>query len=84
MQVALGRSPSDEIKPSLFKLSKVVESLFNTYEEYDFARTGCIATEKIELKEGPLEQFTHEMEPFLRSQGMPVRLNKAAAGNTDG
>lgn len=26
--------------------------------------------------EGPLEQFTHEMEPFLRKQGMPVRLNK--------
>ncbi|KAK7839535.1 gdsl esterase/lipase [Quercus suber] len=30
----------------------------------------------VELKEGPLEQFTHEMEPFLRKQGMPVRLNK--------
>lgn len=29
----------------------------------------------MELKEGPLE-FTHEMEPFLRKQGMPVRLNK--------
>jgi mRNA turnover protein 4 len=32
----------------------------------------------VELKEGPLEQFTHEMEPFLRKQGMPVRLNKGA------
>jgi hypothetical protein len=31
---------------------------------------------QVELKEGPLEQFTHEMEPFLRKQGMPVRLNK--------
>ena len=30
----------------------------------------------MELKEGPLEQFTHEMEPFLRKQGLPVRLNK--------
>jgi len=30
----------------------------------------------VDLKEGPLEQFTHEMEPFLRKQGMPVRLNK--------
>lgn len=33
---------------------------------------------QVELKEGPLEQFTHEMEPFLRKQGMPVRLNKGA------
>ncbi|KAJ0884163.1 putative 60S ribosomal protein L10P, insertion [Helianthus annuus] len=32
--------------------------------------------EHVELKEGPLDQFTHEMEPFLRKQGMPVRLNK--------
>lgn len=33
---------------------------------------------QVDLKEGPLEQFTHEMEPFLRKQGMPVRLNKGA------
>jgi hypothetical protein len=31
---------------------------------------------QVELKEGRLEQFTHEMEPFLRKQGLPVRLNK--------
>lgn len=31
---------------------------------------------QVDLQEGPLEQFTHEMEPFLRKQGMPVRLNK--------
>ena len=31
---------------------------------------------QVELKEGPLEQFSHEMEPFLRKQGLPVRLNK--------
>ncbi|KAA8545540.1 hypothetical protein F0562_020324 [Nyssa sinensis] len=92
MQVSLGRSVADEIRPGLHKVSKLlrgdsglcltnltneeVQRLFNEYEEYDFARTGSIATEKVELKEGPLEQFTHEMEPFLRKQGMPVRLNK--------
>ncbi|CAI0629177.1 unnamed protein product [Linum tenue] len=53
-----------------------VERLFREYEDYDFARTGTNATEKVELNEGPLEQFTHEMEPFLRKQGLPVRLNK--------
>ena len=35
----------------------------------------CI-TLQVELKEGPLDQFTHEMEPFLRKQGMPVRLSR--------
>ncbi|KAK4777635.1 hypothetical protein SAY87_017822 [Trapa incisa] len=91
MQVALGRSIADEIRPRLYKVSKVlrgntglfltnlpneeVQRLFNEFEECDFARTGSVATEKVELKEGPLE-FTHEMEPFLRQQGMPVRLNK--------
>ncbi|KAL0698850.1 hypothetical protein Bca4012_054972 [Brassica carinata] len=103
MQVALGRSASDEMRPGIFKASKVclyccgmlfqllhgdagllvtdmpkeeVESLFNAYEDSDFSRTGSTAVETVELKEGPLEQFTHEMEPFLRKQGMPVRLNK--------
>ncbi|XP_057493521.1 uncharacterized protein LOC130779026 [Actinidia eriantha] len=92
MQVSLGRSVADEIRPGLHKISKLlrgdsglylttlpkeeVQRLFSEYEEYDFARTGSTATEKVELKEGPLDQFTHEMEPFLRKQGMPVRLNK--------
>ncbi|CAN4108062.1 unnamed protein product [Withania somnifera] len=92
MQVALGRSVAEEIRPGLHKISKLVrgdsglcftnlpkeevQRLFNHYEEYDFARTGTAATEKVELQEGPLDQFTHEMEPFLRKQGMPVRLNK--------
>ncbi|CAN0838700.1 mRNA turnover protein 4 homolog [Linum grandiflorum] len=92
MQVALGRSVADELRPGIRKASKLlhgdaglvctnlpkeqVERLFREYEDYDFARTGNIATEKVELKEGPLDQFTHEMEPFLRKQGLPVRLNK--------
>ncbi|GAB2211779.1 hypothetical protein Droror1_Dr00025113 [Drosera rotundifolia] len=92
MQIALGRTAADEIKPGIRKVSKLlrgssgvfltnmvkedVQSLFEKYEDYDFARTGSVASETVELNEGPLEQFTHEMEPFLRKQGMPVRLNK--------
>ncbi|KAJ0078403.1 hypothetical protein Patl1_36877 [Pistacia atlantica] len=30
----------------------------------------------MELSSGPPEQFTREMEPLLRKQGMPVQLNK--------
>ncbi|KVI10984.1 Ribosomal protein L10/acidic P0 [Cynara cardunculus var. scolymus] len=130
MQVALGRSASDEIRTGLHKVAKLLRGdsglcvtnmskeeiqrlplqslfftnmnciwlfecsifrllvtyiitygfifgrIFDEYEDYDFARTGSIATETMELKEGPLDQFTHEMEPFLRKQGMPVRLNR--------
>ncbi|KAL2923279.1 mRNA turnover protein 4-like protein [Bienertia sinuspersici] len=94
MQVALGRSAADEIKPGYYKISKFlrgekglfftdmseeeVKKVFDDFEVYDFARTGCNATEKVELKEGPMSEFSHEMEPFLRKQGMPVRLNKGA------
>ncbi|KQJ92639.1 mRNA turnover protein 4 homolog [Brachypodium distachyon] len=92
MQIALGRTAADEVKTGMRKLCKFlqgssgllftnlprdeVESLFRDFEEHDFARTGTVATETVELKEGPLEQFSHEMEPFLRKQGLPVRLNK--------
>ncbi|KAF9596504.1 hypothetical protein IFM89_012235 [Coptis chinensis] len=92
MQVSLGRSDSDEIRPGLYKVSKLLRGnsglfftnlpkeevvrLFEEFKVHDFARTGSTITEKVELKEGPLDQFTHEMEPFLRKQGMPVRLNK--------
>ncbi|XP_068669198.1 uncharacterized protein [Aristolochia californica] len=92
MQISLGRSIADEIKPGFHNVSKFlhgdaglfftnlpteeVRRIFEDFEEYDFARTGSIAVEKVELNEGPLDQFTHEMEPFLRKQGMPVRLNK--------
>ncbi|KAF6164909.1 hypothetical protein GIB67_017112 [Kingdonia uniflora] len=92
MQIALGKTDSDEIRTGIHKVSKLlhgdaglcltnlpkeeVERLFGEYEEHDFGRTGSTSTEKVELNEGPLDQFSHEMEPFLRKQGMPVRLNK--------
>lgn len=57
-------------------------ALYECYLQIDTAHKIHIVTffhvwlSQMELKEGPLEQFTHEMEPFLRKQGMPVRLNK--------
>jgi mRNA turnover protein 4 len=92
LQISLGRTAADEVKDGIHKASEMLHGdcglfftnlpkeevmrVFETFEEHDFARTGSLATETIELKEGPLEQFTHDMEPFLRKQGMPVRLNK--------
>ncbi|KAF2547318.1 hypothetical protein F2Q70_00020749 [Brassica cretica] len=65
MQVALGRSASDEIRPGIFKVSKLlhgdagllvtdmpkeeVESLFNAYEDSDFSRTGSTAVETVRI-----------------------------------
>lgn len=46
-----------------------VESLFDSYEDSDFSRIESTAVEKVELKIGLLEQFTHEMEPLLGKQG---------------
>ncbi|XP_002967001.2 mRNA turnover protein 4 homolog [Selaginella moellendorffii] len=92
LQIAIGKGPSDEVKEGIHKASEFlcgntgmlftnlpneeVARIFTDFEELDFARTGSTATETVELNEGPLEQFTHEMEPFLRKQGMPVRLNR--------
>ncbi|CAN6876792.1 unnamed protein product, partial [Brassica oleracea] len=63
MQVALGRSASDEIRPCIFKAFKLlhgvagllitnmpkeeVESLFNAYENSDFSRTRSTAVETV-------------------------------------
>eukprot|EP00245_Coleochaete_scutata_P007403 TRINITY_DN2273_c0_g1_i1.p1 TRINITY_DN2273_c0_g1~~TRINITY_DN2273_c0_g1_i1.p1 ORF type:complete len:249 (+),score=67.04 TRINITY_DN2273_c0_g1_i1:182-928(+) len=92
LQIALGKTAADEHRDGLHKLSELVKGnrglfftnlpkeeasrIFEEYEERDFVRTGNLATETVELPEGPLEMFPHDMEPFLRKQGMPVRLNR--------
>lgn len=42
----------------------------------DYARAGNKAQMDITLDEGPLEQFTHSMEPQLRQLGLPTALKK--------
>lgn len=42
----------------------------------DYARAGNKAQMNITLDEGPLEQFTHSMEPQLRQLGLPTALKK--------
>ncbi|EFN72046.1 mRNA turnover protein 4-like protein [Camponotus floridanus] len=46
------------------------------YEEMEYARSGFVTPETIELPEGPLPQFQHSMEPQLRQLGMPTSLQK--------
>lgn len=55
---------------------------FNHFKEVDYARAGNHAQMDITLDEGPLEQFTHSMEPQLRQLGLPTALKKGEAGIT--
>ncbi|XP_037954813.1 mRNA turnover protein 4 homolog [Teleopsis dalmanni] len=92
MQIGLGRTEAEEIEPGLHEVSKRLNGqvglLFTTkskkevldwaesYWAVEYARSGFVATETVTLPEGPLEEFTHSMEPHLRSLGMPVKLQK--------
>lgn len=49
---------------------------FNHFKEMDYARAGNRAQMDITLDEGPLEHFTHSMEPQLRQLGLPTALKK--------
>ncbi|XP_018352383.1 PREDICTED: mRNA turnover protein 4 homolog [Trachymyrmex septentrionalis] len=46
------------------------------YEEMEYARSGFVTPETVELPEGPLPQFQHSMEPQLRQLGMPTSMKK--------
>nr|XP_014094868.1 mRNA turnover protein 4 homolog [Bactrocera oleae] len=92
MQIGLGRSKAEEIEIDLYKLSKrltgQVGLLFTEkskkevlewakkYWAVEYARSGFKATETVVLPAGPLEEFTHSIEPHLRSLGMPTKLQK--------
>lgn len=55
---------------------KEVTEWFDDYSVEDFARSGCKATETIVISEGPLKQFSHAIEPYLRQLGMPTKLDR--------
>ena len=58
------------------KSKEEVEKWFKTFADSDFARSGFTAEETVSLDAGPLEQFTHNMEPQLRQLGLPTALKK--------
>jgi len=92
MALALGKSPESEVLPNMHKISerlkgecgllftdkeeKEVSDFFDKFVEKDYARGGSLATETVKLEEGPLEQFSHSMEPHLRSLGLPTSLKR--------
>lgn len=56
---------------SLDQIQKVLDEA----QVDEFARAGASATETVELEAGPLHQFPHNQEPYLRKLGLPTRLD---------
>ena len=54
---------------------ETIERTFNESEAEEFARAGTDATETINLEQGGLAGFPHNMEPYLRKLGLPTKLN---------
>ncbi|XP_059483826.1 mRNA turnover protein 4 homolog [Neocloeon triangulifer] len=92
MAIALGRTAEEESQPNIHHLANTIQGQcgilftnkkkdeviewFEKYSEKDFARSGGVATRTVNLEAGPLDQFTHSMEPQLRQLGMPTSLKK--------
>ncbi|XP_055942341.1 uncharacterized protein LOC129972283 [Argiope bruennichi] len=92
MAMALGHTPEGEYRLNLHKIAEMligergllftnqsvdeVTNWFQSYSEGDFARSGNIATEDVILPEGPLAQFPHNLESYLRQLGLPTTLKK--------
>lgn len=90
--MGFGLKPETEIADGIHKLSNVLKGqcglLFTNkskkkilgwmeqFGEEDYARSGFVIQETIELPAGPLSEFSHAIEPHLRSLGMPTALVK--------
>lgn len=90
MQIALGKSQQDEFKKNLHlvgghltnicgllftnKTQEEVVNFFSKYQVDDFAKSGFVVDQEVSVDEGPLPQFPHSMEQYLRKLGLPVML----------
>ncbi|CAG9761564.1 unnamed protein product [Ceutorhynchus assimilis] len=90
--IGLGRTKEEEAEEGLHELSeclkgqcgllftdctkKEVADWFQDYSVEEFARSGFKATQTVILNEGPLKQFSHAIEPYLRQLGMPTKLDR--------
>eukprot|EP00727_Mastigamoeba_balamuthi_P007463 m51a1_g3337 putative mrna turnover protein 4 homolog (269) ;mRNA; r:390334-391528 len=84
MQVALGRSEQEECAPGMAQVSRhltgtcglcftnnskdEVLEFFRSFHAADYARSGFKATETVVIPKGPLPQFDHSMEAYLRTK----------------
>lgn len=92
MGFALGRGSEDEYKDNLHRISKKLKGQtgllftnqtkdevvrwFESFSEIDYARSGNIASQTVVVRQGPLKEFSHAMEPQLRQLGLPTSLQR--------
>jgi len=92
MALALGRVAEEEYKEKLHQVSshltgfcgllftnQSIDEVLRYLEKFrhtDYARSGNVATETVELDAGPLHQFPFNLEPQLRKLGLPTKLDK--------
>ena len=95
---ALGNSEEEEYSDKLHLISKCLKNecgllmtnqseeevvdYFSRLSEPDFARTGGLATQTVELQQGVLNMFSHSMEPQLRKLGEFITVEMCRAGLT--
>lgn len=87
-----GRTKAEETHEDLHKLGTCLkgqcgllftdtpkEEVVQWFKEYtvkDYARSGFKVDETISLPQGPLKDFSHAIEPYLRQLGMPTSLER--------
>lgn len=49
---------------------------YKSFEVNDYCRSGSVATTTVKLLKGPLKQFSHNMESYLRQLGLPIKIEK--------
>ncbi|GFR14027.1 mRNA turnover protein 4 homolog [Trichonephila clavata] len=92
MAKALGLTEEDEFRLNLHKVGQQLKgergllftnqpveevvNWFRSYSEGDYTRSGNTAIEDVILPEGPLKQFSHSQESYLRQLGLPTTLKK--------
>ncbi|XP_072944985.1 mRNA turnover protein 4 homolog [Epargyreus clarus] len=92
MAIALGRNKSDEVEEQLNMISKRLKGQcgllmtnrdvpdvlqwFKDFQEPEYARAGFVATRDVILPQGPLQDFSHTIEPHLRRLGLPTSLER--------
>lgn len=90
--IGLGRTREEEADDDLHKIANCLKGQcgllftdspkeevldwFNNFKYEDFARSGFKVNQSIVLNEGPLKQFSHAIEPYLRQLGLPTKLEK--------
>ncbi|CAH8465293.1 unnamed protein product, partial [Dicrocoelium dendriticum] len=47
---------------------------FDAFRSSEFARPGVLASQSVTIVAGPLQKFSHTMEPYLRQLGLEVKL----------